>query len=246
LDELRLLVMGLAMALYWVALIWAAYVALEPAVRRFLPETLIAWNRLLAGGFRDPRVGRDLLIGVLVGVGLAYFEGLFRWSPVWIGLPPRVPGWDVFAPNTFVEGRWAGDTLITGAYAIRFGFFQALFAYLLFRVVFRKTWLTIAMFLLVYTVRDALMFETPAPLWALHLLQIGIGLTLLLRWGILAFVAAEYVKDMLWFPMTTDLSAFYARDGLAVLGLIVALAGYGCWASLAGRPASGRRRPDHE
>jgi hypothetical protein len=102
------------------------------------------------------------------------------------------------------------------------------------------------MFLLVYTVRDALVLGTPPPLWVLHLLHIGIGLTLLLRWGLLALVAAQYAADMLWFPMTTDLSAFYARDGLSALGLVAALAGYGCWTSLAGRPSPARRSPGPE
>jgi serine/threonine-protein kinase len=246
LEELRLLVMALAAALYWAALIWAAYVALEPAVRRFLPETLIAWNRLMAGGVRDPRVGRDLLIGVLFGVGLKFFEWLIRRPPAWIGVPPLVPSWDVFEPLTFVEGWWIGNMIVNWAFDIRFGFFQVLFAFLLFRVVFRKSWLAVGTFVLVYTVRDGLTFGTPPLLWGLHALQIGIGLALLLRWGILAFVVSQYVQDLLWFPMTTDLSAFYARDGLAALGIAVALAGYGCWTSLSGRTASGRRSPDHE
>jgi hypothetical protein len=46
-------------------LVWSAYMALEPLIRRRLPETIITWSRLLAGRFRDPLLGRDVLIGIL-------------------------------------------------------------------------------------------------------------------------------------------------------------------------------------
>jgi serine/threonine-protein kinase len=42
---------------------WLMYVAVEPYVRRHWPQTLISWSRLLAGRFRDPLVGRDVLVG---------------------------------------------------------------------------------------------------------------------------------------------------------------------------------------
>jgi serine/threonine-protein kinase len=49
------------------------YLALEPHVRRSWPETMISWSRLLAGRFRDSLVGYHILVGVLVGVGVALF-----------------------------------------------------------------------------------------------------------------------------------------------------------------------------
>jgi hypothetical protein len=42
---------------------WAVYLAAEPFVRRYWPQTLISWTRVLSGRFRDGIVGRDLLIG---------------------------------------------------------------------------------------------------------------------------------------------------------------------------------------
>ena len=36
-------------------------------MRRRWPATLVSWSRLLAGGFRDPLVGRDVLFGCLLG-----------------------------------------------------------------------------------------------------------------------------------------------------------------------------------
>ena len=49
---------------------WTLYVAVEPYVRRFWPDALLGWSRLLSGHIRDPRVGRDLLIGMVFGVAL--------------------------------------------------------------------------------------------------------------------------------------------------------------------------------
>ena len=52
------------------ALTWVAYLVLEPYARAHWPQTLVSWNRLLQGRFRDPMVGRDALIGALFGVVL--------------------------------------------------------------------------------------------------------------------------------------------------------------------------------
>ncbi len=54
---------ALSWALFVAAFTWLSYVALEPYVRRHWPHALIGWTRLLAGRWRDRRVGRDLLIG---------------------------------------------------------------------------------------------------------------------------------------------------------------------------------------
>ena len=52
-------------------LTWMIYVALEPFARRIWPETLISWSRLLQGRLNDPRVGRDLLLGIAAGTSIS-------------------------------------------------------------------------------------------------------------------------------------------------------------------------------
>jgi hypothetical protein len=42
---------------------WAVYLAAEPFARRYWPQTLIGWTRVLSGRIRDGIVGRDLLVG---------------------------------------------------------------------------------------------------------------------------------------------------------------------------------------
>ena len=43
------------------------YLALEPWVRRYWPQSLIVWSRVLGGRWRDSVVGRDVLIGMAGG-----------------------------------------------------------------------------------------------------------------------------------------------------------------------------------
>ena len=52
-------------------MIWVSYLAVEPWTRRLWPDALVTWNRLLVGRFRDPLIGRDVLIGAVVGILLA-------------------------------------------------------------------------------------------------------------------------------------------------------------------------------
>ena len=66
--ELALLFAAMKYAVTLGALGWLLYMAFEPQVRRRSPESLISWNRLLAGRFWDPMVGGHLLLGVSLGV----------------------------------------------------------------------------------------------------------------------------------------------------------------------------------
>jgi tRNA A-37 threonylcarbamoyl transferase component Bud32 len=59
---------ALAFALLNIGFTWLFYLALEPFVRRLSPDLLIGWARLLGGQFSDPRVGRDILIGIATGM----------------------------------------------------------------------------------------------------------------------------------------------------------------------------------
>lgn len=72
---------GMAQALVRAVMLWIFYTALEPFVRRIWPQTLISWARLVEGRWRDPRVGRDVLVGVAIGI-------VFNLAP-WCCCPAR-------------------------------------------------------------------------------------------------------------------------------------------------------------
>src|SRR5262245_42748016 len=84
-GEQDLIVMQLAVVASLSLFMWTVYIALEPHVRRTWPEMMIGWARLLTGRIRDPRVGRDILVGVLDGIFLTLALQLAWASPHWFG-----------------------------------------------------------------------------------------------------------------------------------------------------------------
>ncbi len=61
-------------SVFYGVLLWTVYLALEPFVRRHWPQVLVSWASVLTGR-ADAVVGRDVLIGVALGV---WFALLFR------------------------------------------------------------------------------------------------------------------------------------------------------------------------
>jgi serine/threonine-protein kinase len=68
LEEVDRMFATLGNALFWCAVLYVMYLALEPYVRRTWPRVLITWSRLIAGDVRDPLVGRDLIFGSVAGL----------------------------------------------------------------------------------------------------------------------------------------------------------------------------------
>jgi hypothetical protein len=64
-------------------LLWLAYIAVEPYMRRHWPDSLISWNRLLAGRMRDPLVASHVLAGLVLWFSLANLTSvLFHFVPI--------------------------------------------------------------------------------------------------------------------------------------------------------------------
>jgi hypothetical protein len=64
----------------------------------------------------------------------------------------------------------------------------------------------------------------------------------LYRYGLLALVSAVFFLHLnIFFPITSDFSAWYAGDFLPALLVSLALAVYGFYTSLAGQPLFGGR-----
>ena len=77
-----------ASQLLYAGIMWLIYLALEPYVRRYSPEILMSWSRLLGGRFRDPRVGRDILVGIAAGVLVALARCALLLLPALFGAAP--------------------------------------------------------------------------------------------------------------------------------------------------------------
>jgi hypothetical protein len=232
-DESAGLTFALRWVLHWAGLFWALYMALEPYVRRRWPQRMIGWSRSLGGGVRDPVVGGNLLIGVAFGVGFAAFSRFYNLvlnvitSPV--GLEVRL--------DTVLAARHAARAMLSSVVGVSVQALLLLFLLFLLRALFRNQWIAAVAFSIL------MIFITPRP--GNHLLigaalnAIGAALVIFIaiRFGLLAMMAAFFALGILsQFPVTTDLSTWYAGSTLFAYVAVLALAGYAFQTSIAGRP----------
>ena len=67
-DMWALFYQGVGAWLLSAGLLWMLYLALEPELRARWPHSIVTWNRLLAGRWKDAQVGAHILIGGTVGL----------------------------------------------------------------------------------------------------------------------------------------------------------------------------------
>jgi serine/threonine-protein kinase len=234
-SEVGLVFSFLAYGLMMGGLVWMVYIALEPYARRLWPAGLISWSRLLAGRIRDPLVGRDLLIGAAAGVFTGCWWGFYRWLLEWLALPAELP-------RTTALISLSGTTETIGSICQLFAFSLYmpvgwLFLLLLVRVLLRRQWIAILAVLLFAAATAVPSAANPVIFFVYMSVAFGVFLFVLIRFGLLAPV---FWGIYMWLAssvvLTLDSSAWYAGRSWFTLVLFSALAGYGFWISLAGRP----------
>ena len=230
--------------LFWTFFFWVVYMAFEPFIRRRWPERIISWSRVLAGGFRDPLVGRDILIGAVFGLGAIICQWyLATLVPQLLGYPPRMPWFD-FPATQLLGIRSFAHSITQQIFAGLLQSFVLLFVFLMLFIVLRKETVTKIVLWVIMAIALSLTNETPAgvPFTCLSALLVSI---VLYRYGFMALVVTIFfVHLMIFFPITSDFTAWYAAD--FVLGLIVGLALtiFGFYTSLAGQPLFRGALPD--
>jgi hypothetical protein len=238
-TELWLFLPGLYSCVFFTCVAWVCYLAIEPYVRRTWPDVLVSWVRLLEGRFRDPLVGRDALLGVLAGSLLTLVTQASALASRWWGLPvpqfEQPPYWMAFENLTRL--RYAFANLLELSAAAPFFSFVYVVSLLLVRAVVRKRWPTFA----AYVVLWSALYALPTPHPYIHFLTASIGFSLhlavFLRFGLLASLLSLFTQGVLTlFPLTPDLSAWYASNTILALLVLAALAAYGFRVALAGRP----------
>ena len=223
--------------LYWVMLtlliivaLWLLSLALEPIVRRRWPDTLVSWTRLLRGRVLDPLVGRDILLGVLSGVALALLSHAYSAAAA-----DRWP-----ASTKQLAGGWyaLADRVVDCGQGVLFGLMTLMLLTLL-RQLLRRTWAAFAAVILVLVTMDILGGQSATGA-AFSVLGIGIGLGLLVWPGLLTAVVAwgvgNFLSDTL---MTTHLGEWYAASAVSGILATLAVAVWGFYAALGGRPLFG-------
>jgi serine/threonine-protein kinase len=171
--------------------LWVLYIALEPYVRRRWPATLVSWSRLLAGGFRDPLVGRDVLAGCLLAPFTTALGRLEWFVSSWLGYPPPQPS--ASSPWLFLGARMiAADLAISLIWALFF-WLAALFVLLLLRALLRNEWAAALVWVLFFTVFATTHNQLNPVAVVGALIFFGLAVFVLIRFGLLALVANAVV-----------------------------------------------------
>jgi serine/threonine-protein kinase len=234
-----------AYPLAFAALIWVFYIALEPYARRQWPRILISWGRLLAERWRDPMIGRDVLVGVAAGaLGVCLF---IVWQHV--GTALGQPGWPVGSspvPEALSSWRNTAYRVFVNLHGATLHSILRLFLLVLLRVLLRRERWALAGWGVLLALTQPLTFEGYSMIRALAdaafvVASVLIDIVVLTRFGLLG-LATEYFVGFLLLevPLTFDASLWWAPRGWVVLTVLTALAVYGFRTSLAGKPAFGR------
>jgi serine/threonine-protein kinase len=223
-------------------LVWVLYVAIEPYGRRFWPDGLLGWTRLFSGHLRDPRIGRDILIGSALG-GLMIVNDMLRaTAPYAFGRAPGIPGLGeavrAFAGPGQLALIWADQT---------FSSIQtALIVTMLFvgmRLIVRRTWIAVAIGLGVLTIGVVQNVRPGDTLWlyvAFQAIAVAIITFAIFRFGLLVTALALIVDNIpTAVPLLTHGPSWATFPGHASVALVLALAAFGFYAARAGEPLFG-------
>ncbi len=240
-SELGLFIMFLSWTLFIAGFLWVLYVALEPHVRRRWPGTIVSWSRLLASGVRDPLVGRDILIGCVLAAAWGLMDRLERLVPGWLGFPPSIP--DFFNTRRLLGARANISESLASLATCVFAGLANLFLLFLLRMLLRKQWAAAAAYILILTAIATLQSDTPLVTAPFEAIGDGLLVFVLMRFGLVAAMATFFFYGLLkGFPITTQASAWYAGIGFTAVLLMAAMALYGFYTSLGGRPIFGAAR----
>ena len=89
--EVQRIFAAIGSALFDAGLMWVTYLGLEPYIRRYAPDTILGWTRLLAGKWNDPRVAVDVIIGVSAGLAMTVLFAAHNLLPPLMGHPEPTP-----------------------------------------------------------------------------------------------------------------------------------------------------------
>lgn len=232
-----LFMLALSASLFVTVVVCLVYLAVEPYIRRHWPQAIISWSRLMSGRFRDPHVGRDLLYGVLLGLtwGVLFQTGFLLMMRS--GQQPQTPDTNMLMGlgNTVGMSIWHLSTSVQGA-------LEFFFLMFVLRVIARKPWLAAIAFVALLTAMKSVDNESLMLAIPLNAAIYGIAAFFVLRFGFITLATGLFVADLILnVPLTTSMSNWYFGDMVFVLGVVGAIAAWGCYTSLGGQKILGER-----
>jgi hypothetical protein len=225
------------------AILWMLYLALEPYGRRFWPDGLLGWSRLLSGRVRDPRIGREILIGCVFGGALMVVDLCRSLSPLLIGRPLGVPtlGPEVEVLNGFgsLFGTWSDQAFI----GVQTALVIAMLLVVL-RLIMRSTSLAAILGIVILIPAAGGGVPQGSVGWLYYLAQtLAVSLIVLaiFRYGLLVSVVMILVDNIpSAVPIIPHGPSWAALPGNLSIALVVALACFGFYAARAGQPLFGK------
>ncbi len=242
LEEVFLLGVALSSAISLGVVAWLLYMAIEPYVRRLWPQAIVSWSRLLAGRWRDPLVGRDLLIGFALSslFGLAA-TAVWRMAYEKGSLPPLPE----LAPLAVLGGgRFAAGALVGALLGATSASLGLLALFLLLRIVCRRTWIAVVALLLLLATNTLLQLTalgvssgSALAVGALLGLANGAFFAVAIRFGLLALIGGlVFGVVQAKYLFTLDPTSPFLGTVLFGVASLVVLAGFAFHTSLAGQP----------
>jgi serine/threonine-protein kinase len=223
----------LAMHLSWAGFVtggfWTVYMALEPYVRRRWPHAIVSWTRVLSGRFRDPLVGREILVGVAFGSASLV---LITIAAMVSGVgSPWLPSFWILSGSRYTLAYASGnavDAVLRGLTLIFLVFCSKVFL--------RSIWFAVFGIGALAFVFSPPMAATPSVgTVILGLLAVGCAL-LLLRGGLVSAITAIFVTTlMIGLPINGDLTTPATGQSIVILLSFVGLALFGFRSAMAGR-----------
>ncbi|MFN0136572.1 MAG: protein kinase domain-containing protein [Phycisphaerae bacterium] len=225
-------------ALFVGGMCWLLYMALEPHVRRRWPDMLIAWSRLLVGRFRDPLLGRDILIGALFGILGMVFTALRHFGPAMIGWPPPRP--TGIEPLTLLGLRYDAAQLLNVMTMACLQPMVGIVLLITLLVLIREKFTTMLAFhLLITGALTVLTLQTggnPIIDLTYHGVLAAALIFVLMRFGLFAVMVALFFMQLFnTYPITSNFDAWYAESAAFAIFVAGAVAIYGYVTALAGR-----------
>ena len=232
-----------ASGVFWAVFVWFVYVALEPYTRRLWPSILIAWSLLVGRAnirLRDPQIGRSVLVGLVGGgaIGLivpiqVHLRALLH-EPT---LRPLMGDWFV----VLGQRHTLSDLLDQTTYAL-IGGVAAPFILVVGFLLFRSRLAAMIFLGVIFVALNYWPQSTGAAIVAFGAYALAVGaiqVLVIVRFGLLAYVIALFLKNSIYQTATTSWIAWHGQPGLIMLVVVALLAAYGFWAATAGRPLFG-------
>jgi serine/threonine-protein kinase len=221
------------------------YLAAEPAMRRYWPDSLLGSTRLLHGRVVDARVGRDVLLGLAAGAVIM----LVIWArqPIQFALGAHYPA--VSAGDT---SFLSGPSRALASISLRIGF-QSMFAAMWcilgivgLKRLLHRMWLVgiVATVALTFLLARDLFVDQPGFEWvnlSSALLVVGLIIAIAIHAGLLAAAVTLCTTNLASaVPWTLDSSVWYFPQSALVLGVLAGFAALAGYAMLSGGAAASR------